>query len=56
MARRGIGALASSKPTGCGIKILAPREQEEAARYIRRAIDYSALDHLGILFLSLQLA
>lgn len=53
MARRGIGTLASSKPTGRGIKIMAPPEQEKAARYSRQAIDYSALDHLGILFLLL---
>lgn len=51
VARRGIGTLASSKPTGHRLKIMAPPEQEKAARYSRRAIDPSALDHLGILFL-----
>ncbi|XP_020609329.1 abl interactor 2-like, partial [Orbicella faveolata] len=47
VARRGIGTLASSKPTGHRLKIMAPPEQEKAARYSRRAIDPSALDHLG---------
>lgn len=49
VARRGIGTLASSKPTGRGLKITATPEQEKPASYIRRAIDFSALDHLGIL-------
>ena len=49
VARKGIGTLASSKPAGCGPKIMAPPEQEKAASYSSRAIDCSALDHLGIL-------
>lgn len=49
VARRGIGTLASSKPTGRGLKITATPEQEKPASYSRRAIDFSALDHLGIL-------
>ena len=49
VARRGIGTLASSKPTGRGLKITATPEQEKPESYSRRAIDFSALDHLGIL-------
>lgn len=50
VARRGIGTLASSKPTGRGLKITAAPEQEKPASYSSKAIDFSALDHLGIFF------
>jgi len=51
VARRGIGTLASSKPTGRGLKITATPEQEKPASYSSKAIDFSALDHLGIFFI-----
>lgn len=47
MARREIGVLASSKPTGRAHRIIAPAEQEKLVRYSRKATDYSVLDTQG---------
>lgn len=47
VARREIGVLASSKPTGRTHRIIAPAEQEKLLRYTRRTTDYSVLDNLG---------
>ena len=47
MARREIGVLASSKPTGRAHRIIAPAEQEKLVRYSRKATDYSVLDSQG---------
>ena len=47
MARREIGVLASSKPTGRTHRIIAPAEQEKLVRYGRRPTDYFLLDSIG---------
>ena len=47
MARREIGVLASSKPTGRTHRIIAPAEREKLLRYGRRTTDYSLLDNIG---------
>lgn len=47
VARREIGVLAATKPTGRAHRIIAPAEQEKLIRYTRRATDYSVLDNLG---------
>ncbi|XP_074623050.1 abl interactor 1-like [Acropora palmata] len=47
VARREIGVLAATKPTGRAHRIIAPAEQEKVIRYTRRATDYSILDNLG---------
>lgn len=47
VARREIGVLASSKPTGRTHRIIAPAEREKLLRYGRRTTDYSLLDNIG---------
>uniref|UniRef100_UPI001CD8A969 abl interactor 2-like n=1 Tax=Solea senegalensis TaxID=28829 RepID=UPI001CD8A969 len=47
VARREIGILTTNKNTCRSHKIVAPADQERALRYIRKPIDYSALDHVG---------
>ncbi|XP_058470257.1 abl interactor 2-like isoform X1 [Solea solea] len=47
VARREIGILTTNKNACRSHKIVAPADQERALRYIRKPIDYSALDHVG---------
>ncbi|KAJ7389821.1 Abl interactor 2 [Desmophyllum pertusum] len=47
VARREIGVLATSKPTGRTHRIIAPADQEKLMKYSRRPTEYSILDELG---------
>lgn len=47
MARREIGVLTTNKIIVRQHKIVSPAQQEKPQRYVRRPIDYSALDDLG---------
>ncbi|XP_077072254.1 abl interactor 2a isoform X10 [Siphateles boraxobius] len=47
VARREIGILTTNKNTSRTHKIIAPANPERPVRYIRKPIDYSALDDIG---------
>uniref|UniRef100_UPI00358FF23C abl interactor 1 isoform X7 n=1 Tax=Myxine glutinosa TaxID=7769 RepID=UPI00358FF23C len=47
VARREIGILTTNKNTSRTHKILAPPNLERPVRYIRKPVDYSALDDIG---------
>jgi len=47
VARREIGVLTTNKSSSRQYKILAPANQERPIKYVRRPIDYSALDDIG---------
>ncbi|XP_022687631.1 abl interactor 2-like [Varroa jacobsoni] len=47
VARREIGVLTTNKNTIRQHKILAPANQEKQVKYVRKPIDYSALDGVG---------
>ncbi|XP_074520345.1 abl interactor 2-like isoform X7 [Halichoeres trimaculatus] len=47
VARREIGILTTNKNTSRTHKIIAPANPERPVRYIRKPIDYSALDDMG---------
>ncbi|XP_059479281.1 abl interactor 2-like isoform X2 [Neocloeon triangulifer] len=47
VARREIGVLTASKTTNRQFKIIAPANPEKPIKYVRRPIDYNALDNLG---------
>lgn len=47
VARREIGVLTTNKNTIRQHKILAPANQEKPVKYVRKPIDYSALDNVG---------
>ncbi|XP_039539342.1 abl interactor 2a isoform X8 [Pimephales promelas] len=47
VARREIGILTTNKNTSRTHKIIAPANPERPVRYIRKPVDYSALDDIG---------
>jgi abl interactor 2 len=47
VARREIGVLTASKTSARQFKIIAPANPEKPIKYVRRPIDYNALDNLG---------
>ena len=47
VARREIGVLTTNKSSTRQYKILAPANQERPIKYVRRPIDFSALDDIG---------
>ncbi|XP_065335896.1 abl interactor 2 isoform X1 [Cloeon dipterum] len=47
VARREIGVLTASKTTSRQFKLIAPAILEKPIKYVRRPIDYNALDNLG---------
>ncbi|XP_057372324.1 abl interactor 2-like [Daphnia carinata] len=47
VARREIGVLTTNKSSSRQYKILAPANQERPIKYVRRPIDYAALDEIG---------
>ncbi|XP_057708209.1 abl interactor 1-like isoform X1 [Corythoichthys intestinalis] len=47
VARREIGVLTTNKNASRAHKIVAPTNRERPLRYVRKAVDYGALDHVG---------
>ena len=47
VARREIGALASSKNITRAQKVVAPTQKERPQKFMRSRLDFSALDHIG---------
>ena len=47
VARREIGALASSKNITRAQKVVAPSQKERPQKFMRSRLDFSALDHIG---------
>ncbi|XP_039749457.1 abl interactor 2 isoform X2 [Pararge aegeria] len=47
VARREIGVLTANKVTNRQYKIIAPANPEKPIKYVRKSIDYSALDDIG---------
>ncbi len=47
VARREIGALASSKNITRSQKVVAPTQKERPQKFTRQRLDFSALDHIG---------
>lgn len=47
VARREIGILTCDKNTSRSHKIVAPGDPERPARYVRKPVDYGALDDVG---------
>ena len=47
MARREIGALASSKNITRAQKVVAPSQKERPQRFVRSQINFNTLDHVG---------
>ncbi|XP_053603242.1 abl interactor 2 isoform X2 [Plodia interpunctella] len=47
VARREIGVLTANKVTNRQYKIIAPANPEKPIKYIRKSIDYTALDDIG---------
>ncbi len=47
MARREIGALASSKNITRSQKVVAPTQKERPQKFTRQRLDFSALDSIG---------
>ncbi|CAG9135817.1 unnamed protein product [Plutella xylostella] len=47
VARREIGVLTANKVTNRQYKIIAPANPEKPIKYVRKSIDYTALDEIG---------
>ncbi|XP_061547606.1 abl interactor 2-like isoform X2 [Phycodurus eques] len=47
VARREIGVLTANKNAGHAHKIVAPADPEKLLRYIRKPVNFGALDHVG---------
>ncbi|RZF46699.1 hypothetical protein LSTR_LSTR002562 [Laodelphax striatellus] len=47
VARREIGVLTANKTTNRQFKIIAPANPEKPIKYVRKPIDYTALDEIG---------
>lgn len=47
MARREIGALASSKNITRTQKVVTPSQKEKPQKYVRNKLDFNSLDHVG---------